>query len=265
VILHNFHCEFNSLSKYRCISHFISTRNGGVSPHPFSSLNLSFRSIDKYENVLKNRLVLLDSLNIPIESVTLGKQIHSGNIAIVNDTDRGKGSRNYDSAINDSDALITNKLNICIMVLLADCVPIFFFDPKNMAIGIAHAGRAGTENRISVNTALLLTKYFNCKLDDIIVGIGPAISKKYYKVSTDTALQVEKSLPSGSKSITYNDNYAIIDISLANQEQLVDIGIPEKNIESSNLCTFSLPDIFFSERRDGKPTGRFGAGIMLVG
>lgn len=256
--------KFDNLSKFNVLSHFVSTRNGGVSSSPFSSLNLSFRSQDKNENVFKNRSILFESLRIPLKCITLGKQTHSGNVYVVSAAEKGRGSTSYDSAIPNSDSLVTDAPNICLMVLLADCVPVFFFDPHKKVVGITHAGRVGTESKISVNTALVLANRFNCEFKNILVGIGPAISKANYKISQDDALKLKNVLPSSTKSLHYHPNNASVDLALANKEQLLNIGLQDNNIEIANLCTFSLPDIFFSERRDGNPTGRFGAGIMLL-
>jgi YfiH family protein len=256
--------KFSNLSNFDNLCHFVSTRNGGVSQHPFESLNLSYRSLDKNENVSANRRLLFDTLRIPLKYVTLGQQTHSGNVHIVSPEEKGRGSFDYESAIPDSDSLVTSHKNICLMVLLADCVPVFFFDPENNVISVAHAGRAGTEKCISINTAMVLKNTFNSNLRNLIVGIGPAIGINYYNIADDSALKLKRILPSNTKSIRIAESKAYIDLALANKEQLLEIGLQEKNIELSNLCTFSLPKIFFSERRDGKPTGRFGAGIMLT-
>lgn len=257
-------CKFKNLLKRQDIIHFVSTRNDGVSPPPYKSLNLSFRSNDSYENVLRNRSTLLKSLKIPIENVTLGKQTHSGNVSIVNDVNKGFGADCYDSAIPNSDALVTNVQDICLMVLLADCVPILFFDPCKKVVAIAHAGRVGVENKIAVNTAMVLINHFHCSPENVLVGIGPAISKEHYNISQDATLKLKNVLPPQSKSLHCYQGVTKADLALANKEQLIGVGIQENNIEMSNLCTYSLSADFFSERRDGKPTGRFGAGIMLL-
>ena len=255
--------KFGNLTKFNNVYHFVSIRNGGVSPKPFDSLNLSYRSTDKNENVLKNRSILFEKLRMPLKSVTLGQQTHSGNVHIVSSSEKGKGSLGYESAIPDSDSLVTNNPNICLMVLLADCVPVFFFDPENNVIGVAHAGRAGTEKGISINTAMTFKNEFNSNIENLVVGIGPAISMEHYEISKVASLNLQSVLPSNTKSLQITESKASVNLALSNKEQLLEIGLQEKNIELANLCTFSLPEIFFSERRDGKPTGRFGAGIML--
>ncbi|MGH8611940.1 MAG: laccase domain-containing protein [Gammaproteobacteria bacterium] len=50
----------------------------------------------------------------------------------------------------------------------------------------------------------------------------------------------------------------------SNVEQLLLEEIAKRNIELSGLCTYDNEAMFYSERRDGRPTGRFCAGIMLT-
>ena len=44
--------------------------------------------------------------------------------------------------------MITNKQNIAISILTADCAPILFYDPKKNIIGPAHAGWKGAYKKI---------------------------------------------------------------------------------------------------------------------
>jgi copper oxidase (laccase) domain-containing protein len=76
--------------------HGFSTRNGGVSPEPFSSLNLGGTE-DLPENITENRKRALTDLNINMEQVSYLNQIHSN---IVCKAQVGKQT---------GDALVTNK------------------------------------------------------------------------------------------------------------------------------------------------------------
>jgi copper oxidase (laccase) domain-containing protein len=48
-----------------------------------------------------------------------------------------------------------------------------------------------------------------------------------------------------------------------NKTLLVEIGIPENNIESAGICTHCNHNSFFSHRHQKRGTGRFGAGIII--
>jgi hypothetical protein len=56
---------------------------------------------------------------------------------------------------------------------------------------------------------------------------------------------------------------AHFDLWTSNRLQLIEAGIPMESIEIAGLSTYQETAAFFSERREGRPTGRFAAGLML--
>ena len=119
-----------------------STRLGGISPIPYCSLNLGFKSGDTLENVLQNRKLLLDVLSIAQDQLAISSQIHSDNILVA---DCAGNFENYD-------AIISNKPHLFVAVTIADCTPILIFDAKNKAVGAIHAGWKGTVAQIVTKT-----------------------------------------------------------------------------------------------------------------
>ncbi|MGD1048511.1 MAG: laccase domain-containing protein, partial [Candidatus Krumholzibacteriaceae bacterium] len=55
---------------------YITTRDGGVSPAPFSSLNLGGALGDRAENIRTNRRLLLETLGISPRRLARTGQIH---------------------------------------------------------------------------------------------------------------------------------------------------------------------------------------------
>lgn len=256
---------FQNLSKYKEIHHFVSSRIGGFSNPPYHSLNLGFHVGDNPEAILKNREKLAFVLGIPLNNFITAKQTHDRNVKIVTEDLRGSGTLNYDTAISATDAMVTSIPSICLMVLQADCVPILFFDLKKKVIGIVHAGWRGTVRMVAKNTVDILKEKFQCSVKDILVGIGPSIGPCCYEVNLKTLTLADEAFDSKRE---YIDNYSSGDkgyfnLWKANKIQLVQMGIPEKNIETAEICTHCNHDIFFSYRYEKKETGRFGAGIML--
>lgn len=255
---------FQNLLKYREICHFVSTRNGGFSNPPYDSLNLGFHVGDSSEAVLKNRERLAVELEVPLSNFTTARQIHGGNVKIITEDSRGKGAFDYDTAIGGIDAMVTGTPNVCLLVLQADCVPILFFDPKKRVIGAVHAGWRGTVQMVAQNTVRMLKGKFNCLPDDILVGIGPSISPCCYLVGQETILQIEKAFDNKKGYINNSlGGKGYFNLWEANKMQLVQMGIPERNIEIAKVCTRCNHTIFFSYRHQRGETGRFGAGIML--
>ena len=256
---------FENLSAYKSIGHFVSTRVGGDSSPPCATLNLSFNVGDAPENVRRNRERLVEAMGIPLNSLTTAKQIHDDCVKVVSAELRGKGSVDYDEAINGTDAMVTNVPNTCLMVLLADCVPLLLYDPSKEVIGVVHAGWKGTLRFIAQATIRTLQGHFGCSTRDILIGIGPSVGPCCYQVGEEVVSQVEQVFGT-SQHIVRNrsaDGKGYLDLWEANLRQILDAGIPEKNIEIAGTCTCHHPDVFFSYRYERGKTGRFGAGIFI--
>jgi len=255
---------FENLSRKRGIMHFISTRDGGVSKPPFDTLNLSFNVSDDPEHVLSNRKLLSSALGFKLEGLTVAKQVHGNKVALVTDKMRGKGSIDHSSALDDTDAMITNTPGIMLMIQVADCVPLLFFDAKRKVIAVAHAGWRGTVLSIAKHTVESMVKRFRSDPRDIYVGIGPSIGPCCYEVGHEVIKEVEKNLKNAKDLIKVKYGSAYFDLWEANKRQLIDSGIPLSNIEVSGICTNCNSNTFFSSRAGKGVTGRFGAGIMLA-
>ncbi|HID31162.1 MAG TPA: peptidoglycan editing factor PgeF [Desulfobacterales bacterium] len=257
---------FENLLTHKRIGHFVSTRVSGRSDPPYHSLNLSFNVGDDPDKVLKNRKLLAGALGIPLASVTTAKQIHDGHVKVVSEALRGRGSTNYQGAVNATDAMVTDTENTCLMILLADCVPILFYDPSKRVIGAAHAGWRGTLRFVAHNTVKVFREDFGCSPEDIVVGIGPSIGPCCYQVGQDVVSQVQHVLGARQHCISLKsaNGKGYFDLWTANLKQLIQAGIPEKNIELAKICTRHHPEVFFSHRHEKRKTGRFGAGIVIL-
>ena len=87
------------------------------------------------------------ALGVKREKMVLTWQTHTTNIRVVSEDDLGKGvvkERDY----RDIDGLLTNMPGVTLVTFFADCVPLYFVDPKHRAIGLAHSGWRGTVNRM---------------------------------------------------------------------------------------------------------------------
>ncbi len=246
--------QFKSFNQLNCIKHFISTRAGGVSKGNYESLNLSMK-VNDGDNANTNREILRKALGLP--SLIFPVQCHSHKVSLVD----AEGKLDLEIA----DALITATPDICIGVLVADCVPIIFYDKKLHVAGVAHAGWRGTVGLIAVNTIRKMTLEFNSDPNHIIAGIGPSISVDHYEVGEEVIEQVNQVFGNNHQLIkpSSTPGKGYFDLWKANKIQIMETGVPEKNIEISGWCTYSNPDVFFSARRLGFESGRFGAGIML--
>jgi YfiH family protein len=256
---------FENLSGHEGIDHFVTTRRGGSSRPPYDALNLSFNVGDDPETVLNNRTTLAEALGVPLANLTTAKQIHDARVKIVPEELRGKGSTNYQSAIDGTDALVTNVAGVCLMVLSADCVPILMCDPAKKIIGVVHAGWKGTLRLIARKTANVFREKFGSSPDDIRAGIGPSIGPCCFEVGPKVMSQARDGLGTGQNYVRNKSagGKGYFDLWGANLKQLVQAGIPEENIEVAGACTCDHTDVFFSHRCGGGKTGRFGSGLVI--
>ncbi|HAJ99337.1 MAG TPA: peptidoglycan editing factor PgeF [Bacteroidales bacterium] len=257
--------RFTNLSECNEIEHFITSRKGGYSTGNYEGLNLGFHTGDLSDHVLKNRQKLAETVGMPLQRFVFANQTHSSNVVVVGEEHCGMGATSISTAIADTDALITQKANICICVQTADCVPLLLFDPVQRVIAAVHAGWRGIVGGIVKNTIQKMSFSIACNPTDIVAGIGPANGDCCYEVGEDV-VQYAQNLFDTQQGIilpsTKPDKY-MFHQSQAVKQQLLDAGLQAHNIEESGFCTQCRSNTFFSSR-DGKGnTGRIAGGIML--
>lgn len=245
------------------VAHGFSTRLGGVSSGECSSLNLGFKKKDKKENVEENFKIICRAIGISPDSMVFTDQVHKDVVKRIDESDRGKGfTRNSD--ILETDGLITSARQVALVTFYADCVPLFFLDVKNRAIGLTHSGWRGTTFRIGLKTLEKMKENFNTSPSDCLVGIGPSIGKCCFEVDEPVALEFQKSFPNyKDRIITPKGEKFHIDLWECNRSMLLDAGVPAENISVAKTCTCCNKELFFSHRGDRGCTGSLAAFLML--
>lgn len=219
-------------------------RHGGVSKKPFDSLNLGFHAEDEFQDVLRNRKVILDELRI--ERLAWMNQIHSDTVKVVEE----------EGEVIMADAIVTRKKKLALMVMAADCCPILIHDLVQGVIAAVHAGREGTFKRIVQKTVEKMKEEFGCDPVNMKASIGPSIGPCCYEVNRSI---IEKTYKEFDGKYIVNGKF--LDIKTLNFDQLVETGLKKENIEVFEECSCCNRD-YFSYRREGK-TGRYGGIIML--
>ena len=257
--------QFQNLSEQEGVDHFVSTRTGGLSLSPYESLNLGLHVGDSPETILKNRQRLAATIEISLSDFTFAKQIHSDTITIVTEQMRGCGAADYDTAVEATDAMVTDVRGLCLTVLTADCVPALLFDPQKRVVAAIHAGWRGIVKLITRKTVEILNQEFKCEPADLLAGIGPSIGPCHYEIGDDVISQVGDAFGAtdGYIKCDSSDGKGYFDLWEANKRQLMEAGVPPQNIEVAEICTYCNARLFFSARHAKGKTGRFGTGIML--
>jgi hypothetical protein len=255
--------SFSLLSKEKEVFHAITTRTGGVSAPPFDSLNLGLKVGDSPERVIKNYQLVSRALAFELNSLVTCQQVHGDKVIEVKKKDEARSS--FLPWREKADAMVTSIPGLILMVRIADCVPIIFFDPFQKVVGIAHAGWKGTVEKIGVKTVKVFTDQYHSDLADILVGIGPSIGPCCYEITDQVGSLYREGFSCGEGLIEERDGRSYLNLWEANRRQLLGVGIREENIELADLCTSCHDETFFSHRREKGRTGRFGALIGMKG
>jgi YfiH family protein len=255
--------RFKNLDRIPNLAHFITTRSGGVSLPPYNSLNLGLHTADNPEHVMTNRSLLAAGTGIPEGNFLYASQVHSGDVKIIDSAAIESGVLTYNPR---TDATITALPGICLIVMVADCVPVLLFDPVKRVSAVIHAGWRGTVQFITSNTIHAMVEHFGCDPSGILAGIGPSIGPCCYEVGEEVRQFIGQNFGTIegyfiSDTCTSKPHF---DLWYANRRQLTDNGVKPENIETSGLCTKCKQNIFFSSRASGGITGRFAAGISMI-
>jgi len=174
------------------------------------------------------------------------------------------GSHSEVGVKTDADGLVGNKCNQNLWVYTADCMPIFFADKRTRNVAALHCGRKGIEKKIIKNLVKIFDNFGTFR-DDLLVAIGPAISKEHYLVDkmtlhefyrkdenkelTDNITKTKKDLCFSDSNNFREQNLNQLDLKRTAYRQLLNENITHTNIDISNLCTYKSNNEFYSWRR----------------
>jgi len=255
---------FPHLEETGLIIHGITTRHQGVSQPPYDSLNLAFHTGDDPEAVRQNRKLVSQAFGFDLADLVSCQQVHGTEVLKIDARYKGCGALEYGNSIADTDGLILVEPGIPIMMCYADCVPVFILDPKNKAVCLCHAGWKGSVNGIVVKGIETMKQKVNTNPEDCLVGIGPSIGPCCYEVDKNVIDPLSKNFPNWARFVKHRkQDRWMLDLWELNRWQLLQVGVKDKNIVISGMCTSCWQELFFSHRASGGRTGRIAAVCML--
>lgn len=258
--------HFEALDRIDCIRHGFSTRLGGVSTGDFTTLNLSFARGDDEEAVKENYERILTAMGMNETALAFSDQVHDTLIHRITKEDINEANR-YEKKLVGIDGLITNEPGITLITSYADCVPLYFVDPVNKAIGLSHSGWKGTVGKIGKKTVEAMQREFGSNPKDIIAVIGPSICFDCYEISENVAEEFMGNFSNEIVSeILYNKGNGKyqLDLWLTNKHILLEAGLRKEHITNSNLCTCCNDSLLFSHRASNGHRGNLAAFMCLV-
>ena len=213
-----------------------TTRLGGVSEGPYSSLNLGRMTGDDGDRVEENRRRACAAVGGDSGALALNRQVHGAGVNRAVAGGRAAAG----------DALWTDERALPIAALAADCVPIALAraDGDRPAVAVVHAGWRGLLAGVVATAVSAVAK------GRVAAALGPAVGPCCYEVGLDVAEPLRqcfgRRVLRGGKA----------DLPGAAERALREAGCA--SVERVDLCTACHPELFFSHRRDGGVTGRQG-------
>jgi len=198
----------------------------------FPALNLagvrhgfSTRSSGSLENLHAELLASFTAKGFPMVDAVEAEQPH-GNRAAAVYTPCG-------IPVPGVDALATSVPRMPLVIRVADCGPVYFYDPVQKVIALAHSGRRGTEGNIVAETIACLRATYDSRAENLIVQLGPCIRPPHYEI--DFAAEIER--------------------------QARACGV--RHYHDCGVCTASHLDRYYSYRAEKGKTGRMWAVFMI--
>lgn len=222
----------------------VSTRHGGFSKVPYSTLNLGVHTDDAPEVIAQNLSLFCADLGVSPSDLARSYQVHGDKIWVT-------GRAGYQSGF---DAMISVQPGVFAGVGIADCTPILLADPVTRVCAAIHAGWKGTVSQIVHKTAKRMIENRGSNPTDILAYIGPCISFAHFEVGDEVAAQFDAAFKSRK------GNKWHVDLKAANAAQLQSLGIQQ--IEIDPACTVENNADFFSHRTEKGVTGRM---LALIG
>jgi YfiH family protein len=238
------------------VTHAVFTRQGGLSPDPWSSLNVGGLLGDDPNRVYQNRVLSFQSMGLRPESVYDAWQVHGDEVIC---TDK---PRPPDQPHRKADAILTSSPEVTLFMRFADCVPVVLYDPVKNVIGLVHAGWKGTIKGAVTRALETMQLEYSSQPQDICAALGPSIGPHHYEIGHEIAAQVTQTFAQDAEELLHTKNGAMhLDLWTANWLLLERAGV--RRIEVSGICTACHLEDWYSHRGEKGKTGRFGVLISL--
>ncbi len=203
-----------------------TTRRGGHSEGPYTSLNLGRKTADNPETVAANRHTL--------EEKEVGRelawvhQVHGNRVVTVDAPS---------SPLPEADGQVTGNREFGVAVVVADCLPIALASGE--AVAILHAGWRGLASGVVEAGVRALRRLSPSPA--LHAAIGPGAGACCYEVGEEVHAH-------------FGTSGRTLDLKKIARAQLTQAGA--ETVHDVGLCTMCEPELFFSHRRDGGVTGR---------
>jgi len=248
--------EINRAISLGELPHGFLGRRGGISVGAMAGLNVGYGSNDDREAIAGNRRLAIAAI-LPEAELATVHQVHSAEAIIANapwpQEERPK-----------ADAMVTDRPNLLLGILTADCAPVLFADHEAVVVGAAHAGWRGALAGVTDRTIEAMEK-LGARRENIHAAVGPCIAQPNYEV--DEAFRgrfLESESDNARFFIEGESGKPYFDLEAYVVHRLIAAGIDE--VEALNLDTYADADRFYSYRRSShRGEADYGRQLSAIG
>lgn len=227
------------------VSACCTTRQGGVSPSPFDSLNLALHVGDDETRVRQNRVDLRAGLQLPAEPGWMNQTHGTRAVILEQETSR------------DADAAITRQPGQVAVVMTADCLPILLCNQSATEVAAVHAGWRGLQAGVVQST---LTAMQSAR-DDLMAWIGPGISQAHFEVGDEVRRAFADSIQGADDYFSaHGPGHWLCDLGGLAERVLNRHGVDR--VTRDPHCSYRDAGLFYSYRRRAT-TGRMATLIWI--
>lgn len=242
------------------VSHAFSTRIGGVSSAPFDTLNFGNpngqATQDSQSNIDQNYRALLDAMDLPGREICRVHQVHGNCVALT-------PSHGAFDVHAKADAIVGDDPHRVLTVRVADCVPLLLAIEDGSRVAAIHAGWRGLIAGVALEALSLLLQGTRHAAESVIAAIGPSIGFDAFEVGPEVLDEFTATFGSRAPLRRRSDGKGHVDLKRALRIQLEEAGL--QYIDTTDQCTATNRNDFFSHRRDSGITGRMIAAIAPRG
>lgn len=212
-----------------------------------NGLHLGAFTAEEDPSVKNNYSLLFKSIGWDPDHLAIAKQVHGSKVKTVANP----------GVYHDCDGLVTDQIGLAVGIQVADCAAVLLYEPEARIIAALHAGWRGATDGI-IGEGIKSIRKLNGDPSKLTAYISPCISLQNFEVGTEVA----NLFPNQFCDYTSFDK-PHVDLSGFLKSQLINEGLIDENIETSDSCTFAN-DKFFSYRRERDSAGRMLALIKSI-
>ena len=222
-----------------------TTRNGGISSGPYTSLNLGDHVGDDPLVVAANRQRL--NRFVSTEPVWM-RQVHGKNVINASQAD----------CLPEADAAFACTPETVCCVMTADCLPVLLCDNRGTVVAAAHAGWRGLLLGVIESTINAM----RVAPDELMAWLGPAIGPQAFEVGNEVRQNFVDVREDAQRAfVTQSNGKWMADIYLLARQRLEAAGVTR--VYGGGFCTYTDTARFYSYRRD-RVSGRMASLIWLA-